>query len=593
MKVNRHTYSMGIIGNCSYIGYIDTSADVRWLCLPRFDSSPVFGSLIDKEKGGEFSIKPDEGHYTSSQHYIKNTNILVTEFRSGEGHFSVTDFAPRFYQFDRYFRPLMLMRKISLISGNPRIRVICKPVGEFGKRIPQTMQGSNHIRYMNLDSQVRLSTDIPLTYILEERSFILTGHQYLVFTYGEPLEESINNTVENFLNRTRLYWQSWVKNTSIPDIFQEQVIRSALVLKLHQYEDTGGIIAAGTTGLPEADGEGRNWDYRYCWMRDTYYTLHGFKSIGHFEEVEKYFNYIHNIISRSGDRISPLYTVTGETVKSVVNLDAEGYLGNHPVRIGNDASRQVQNDVYGQVLISLLPLFIDQRLNFYDPPRILSLVTWLLDRISATLDEPDAGLWEFGEIEQSHCYTMLFHWAGARAGYKIAELLNQESMMKTAKQLIRKSAIRIERCYDPVRKVYTQAAGSSQLDASQLQLISMSYLDGSSRKAHLHLKALEQGLKTPDGLLYRYLRDGYGEQKSSFLVCSFWYAEALACMGRLEDAQSLITRLLDYSNHLGLYSEDADFGGGQWGNFPQTYSHVGLINAVYRISIKLDKPIFF
>jgi len=584
---------MGIIGNCSFIAYIDTSTNIKWLCLPRFDSSFIFGSLLDEKKGGEFSILPAEGNFTSTQSYIKNTNILLTEFECTGGKYTVTDFAPRFYQYDRYFRPLMLIRKIRLVSGNPQIRVRCHPVGDYGKIQPHTVLGSNHIRYLNLDSQVRLSTDIPLNYILDDKSFVLTDTHYLVFTYGEPLEESIRLTAENFLDRTRAYWQNWVKTTSIPDIFQEQMIRSALVLKLHQFEDSGGIIASGTTSLPEADGQGRNWDYRYCWMRDTYYTLNGFNNIGHFEEVEKYFHYIYNIISQTDGRINPVYTVTGEKVNPVTELEISGYHGNHPVRIGNDAVLQIQNDVYGQVLISLLPLFVDKRLNFLDAARTISLVNWLIERIESTLDEPDSGIWEFGHLKQLHCYTMLFHWAGSRAAYKIGKILQDEQLKIKARYLAGEASSRIEKCYDPVRKVYTQAVGTDHLDASQLQMITMNYLDPASENARLHLKALEDTLKTPDGLLYRYIQDEKGKPETSFLVCAFWHAEALACTGQLEKACQLITQLLSYSNHLGLYSEDTDFDAGQWGNFPQTYSHVGFINAVYRISIKLDKPIFY
>jgi GH15 family glucan-1,4-alpha-glucosidase len=593
MKTKRHEYPMGVVGNCSFIGYIDTSANVVWLCLPRFDSSFIFGSILDEMKGGEFFVRPATDHYTAEQHYVKNTNILVTEFHSPEGHFSVTDFAPRFFQFDRYFRPLMLMRKIRLISGNPRILVQCRPVDDWGRIVPQTVQGSNHIGYLNMNSQVRLSTDIPLNYILEDKAFVLTDTHYLVFTYGEPLEVSIRATVENFLDRTRAYWQNWVKATSIPSIFQEQIIRSALVLKLHQFEDSGGIVASGTTSLPEAAGEGRNWDYRFCWMRDTYYTLNGFNSIGHFEEVEKYFNFIYNIIIQSEDRISPVYTITGEKVSPVEILDLKGYRGNTPVRKGNDAVFQVQNDVYGQVLISLLPLFIDKRLNFYDSGRTLKLVEWLIERIERTLDEPDAGIWEFSHLQQVHCYTLLFHWAGSRAACKIGLLLKDEKLKVRAKNLERNATVRIERCFDKKRNVYTQAIGSDQLDASQLQLITMNYLDPSSEKAKLHLRVLESELVTPDGLLYRYLEDERGKPATSFLICAFWYAEALACTGDVDKATQLIEKLLLYANHLGLYSEDSDFTGGQWGNFPQTYSHVGFINAVYRISNKLNKPIFY
>jgi GH15 family glucan-1,4-alpha-glucosidase len=591
-KPLRHTFNMGIVGNCSFLGYIDTRANVKWLCLPRFDSSFLFGSLLDEEQGGEFSVTPGESQYQSSQQYLKNTNILVTEFHCRDGHFTVTDFAPRFTQYDRYFKPLMLIRKIRPVSGNPLIRVRCRPVGEYGRIAPQTAIGSNHIRFLNLDAQVRLSTDIPLNYILDEQPFILSETYYLILTYGVPLEAPIRPTAEAFLDQTRKYWQDWVKGMSIPYIFQEQVIRSALVLKLHQFEDTGGIIAAGTTSLPEEDGSVRNWDYRYCWIRDTYYTLNAFSRIGHFEEVEKYFNFIHNIIVREKDRIRPLYTVTGGEVGRVRTLPLRGYLGNQPVRIGNDATLQVQNDVYGQILVSLLPLFADHRLNYYNPEETLSILGWLVNRMEETLLEPDSGLWEFGDRNQLHCYTMLFHWAGSCAALNIARFLGEDAQVNRARRLARQAKAMIERCFDPARGVYTQAVGSDHLDASGLQLITMNYLEPSSRKARLHLQALEKELKTPDGLLYRYVRDEYGTPATSFLVCSFWYAEALAATGKLEEAVRLITKLLSYSNHLGLYSEDADPAGGQWGNFPQTYSHVGLINAVYRISTRTDKPMF-
>ena len=592
MKSKQHQYEMGIIGNCSYLAYINKTANVKWMCLPRFDSSFIFGSLLDEDKGGEFSVTPANENFSSSQHYLKNTNILVTEFISENGHFSVTDFAPRFYQYYRYYKPLMLIRRIKPISGNPLICVKCKPVGDYGNTIPETVQGSNHIRFLNLDSQVRLSTDIPLNYILEEKPFVLGEARYLILTYGVPLEESIRSTAENFLDRTRSYWQDWIKATSIPSIFQEQIIRSSLVLKLHQFEDTGGIIAAGTTSLPEFDQSGRTWDYRYCWMRDTYYTLNAFNSIGHFEELEKYFSFIHNIIARANDRIKPLYTIRGENVDPVTTLALEGYMGNQPVRIGNDAALQTQNDVYGQLLVSLLPLFIDDRLNYFDKDRLISILSWLLQRIDETIDEPDAGIWEFGTIRQINCYTMLFHWAGSHAAHKIASSLGEDKLANAAKLLVRKAAARIEKCYDPIRKVYTQAIGSPALDASGLQLITMNYLDPASDKAKMHLLAIEKGLKTPDGLLYRYIRDDQGKQKTSFLLCSFWYAEALACTGKIDEAYQIISKLTSYSNYLGLFSEDADSRGGQWGNFPQTYSHVGLMNAVYRISIKLDKPYF-
>lgn len=591
-REGRHYYRLGIVGNCSYIAYIDDRAAVRWLCMPRFDSSFIFGSLLDNDKGGEFSIKPTEPSVTR-QSYIENTNILCTEVEAADGWYRITDFAPRFYQYDRYFRPLMLVRKIEPISGQPRISVTCLPVDDYGRIRPEIVFGSNHIRYLNLNGHVRLTTDIPLSYIVEQKAFVLAEPQYLLFSYGPPLEAPLAATAEDFLEKTRKYWQQWIKTTSIASIFQEQIIRSALVLKLHQFEDTGGIIAAGTTSLPEFPQSERNWDYRYCWLRDTYYTLTAFNHVGHFEELEKYFYYVQNLILHGTMAARPVYTVTGDPAPQERHLPLSGYLDNQPVRVGNDAVGQRQHDVYGQVLVSLLPLYIDKRLGSHDTRNTLYLIRTLLDRIEAVFDEPDAGIWEFRKRLQHHCYTYLFHWVGSRAAFKIGELLGDAALREKAASLIQRSAAKIEACYDPARQVYTQAIGMENLDASSLQLISLNYLDPTSERAKRHLSVLEGQLKADHHLFHRYVHDDdFGKPQASFLASAFWYVEALACVGRVSEAIAALEQLITYSNHLGLFSEDVALDGSQWGNFPQTYSHVGLMNAVYRIARKLDRPIF-
>ena len=532
-----HKYPLGVIGNCAYIAYIDQQASVRWLCMPRFDSSFIFGSLLDEKVGGSFSITPMSDEYTSSQYYLDNTNILCTEFTVSDGRFMVIDFAPRFYQWDRYFKPLMLVRRIIALEGRPFIRVKCNPVGDFGNIQPEILIGSNHIRYLNLSSPVRLTTNIPLNMILDNQHFVLSETKDLVFTYGIPLEAPLEETVDNFLIKTKDYWANWIKSTGIPNIYQEQIIRSALVLKLHQYEDTGGIIASGTTSLPEYPHSTRNWDYRYCWMRDTYYTLNAFNSIGHFEELEKYFRFIENIILNAKTHIQPMYTITGEKKIPEKTLKLSGYLGNQPVRIGNEAYTHFQNDVYGEVLISLLPLYNDRRLNIDEKHKSREMMKWLLERIDETMDKPDAGIWEFRNRLQYHCYTYLFHWAGSKAAAKAAESINDAELKHFALKLMGKAVKKIEQCYDPVQKAYTQAIGISDLDASCLQLINMNYLSPDSPKAKDHLDALERRLKTNGGLFYRYRHiDDIGKPQSTFLVCAFWYVEALACMGRIDDA---------------------------------------------------------
>lgn len=591
----RKTYESGIIGNCAFLAYVNKDTNISWLCWPRFDSSFVFGSLLDEEKGGTFSIKPHEGDFESEQYYIENTNVLRTEITSEDGVYRVTDFCPRFKQYDRYFKPLMLIRKIEPIKGNPKIKITCEPKYDYGRLTLKAHRGSNHLEFHGGPELIRLTTDIPATNLLEQRSFVLTETRYLFLTYGVPLEAPIVSTAERFLRETINYWRLWIKHSTIAPIYQKVVIRSSLALKIHQFEDTGAIIAAGTTSLPEFDGGGRNWDYRYCWLRDSFYILTALNHIGHFEEMERYASYIANISYEEKGRFQPLYSISGAKDLTESTLDhLSGFLNNQPVRIGNQAYEHVQNDVYGQAMLSVLPLYTDYRFVFKERTDSSQWVSFLLDKIETTIDEQDAGLWEFRNFANKHCYSNLFQWAGSHAALKIALLIGDKKVENRARNLIKRASKHIEACYDPERNVYTHAVDSPHLDASTLQLIMMNYLDPNSQRARDHLKTLERELKTPEGLFYRYIHeDDFGKPKTTFLICAFWYVEALASVGRIEEAQETFERLLGYGNHLMLFSEDIDENdGSQWGNFPQAYSHVGLMNAVYRISQKLDKPSF-
>lgn len=592
--MSRHTYDYGVIGNCAFTAHIDDSTNIAWMCWPRFDSSFIFGGLLDKERGGEFSIKPTGSRFMVSQYYIENTNVLCTDVDSDDGAYRITDFAPRFFQTDRYYKPLMLIRKIERIKGNPKVVVRCKPKGDYGKVEPEITLGSNHLRFLGLDAHVRLTTNISLNYLVSEQAFVLNETKYLVLTYGAPLEAALVETAESFLNKTIQYWRNWIKTASIVDFYQRVAIRSALVLKIHQYEDTGAIIAATTTSLPESPGSTRNWDYRFCWMRDTYYTLNAFNNIGHFEESEKYFHYILNTTIEESNRYQPLYGIAGQKKLVEMELDLQGYMDNKPVRIGNDAYTHIQNDVYGQVLISLLPLYHDKRIIFTERFDSSEFIMNTLRMIEKTFDETDAGIWEFRNLSQHHCYTYLFHWTGASAAVKMAKVIGDKEMEDLARNLMDRAAQTIEKCYVPEKKGYAQAVGVDRMDASTLQLIMMHYLNPHSEMAKDHLKALEKELLGKNGLFYRYKHaDDFGEPETTFLICAFWYVEALACVGRLEESIEYFERLLSYSNHLGLFSEDVnEIDGSMWGNFPQAYSHVGLLNAASRIAKKLDKPSF-
>lgn len=592
--MEKHTYKTGIIGNCAYLAHVNLDTNISWLCWPKFDSSFVFGNMLDEEMGGTFSIKP-QGEFKSEQYYLENTNILCTEVTTTAGKYRITDFAPRFNEYDRYYKPLMLIRKIELLEGDVYIKVCCKPRYDYGKAVLKPERGSNHLQFNYGDHHLRLTTDLAVNYVLEEKYFVLKNTQYLVLTYGEPLEATIKDTADTFLARTKQYWRTWIKHSSIDEFYQNYVVRSALALKIHQYEDTGAIIAASTTSLPEFPGSGRNWDYRYCWLRDTYYIINALHYVGHFEETEKYFDFITNIGYESDIRFKPLYSITRDDNLEEKILDhLSGYLGNGPVRIGNQANEHIQNDIYGQALITLLPLYTDQRFVFSEREDSARLVEKALSRIAHTIDEKDAGIWEFRNQAFHHCYSNLFQWAGCNAAAKIARSIQNKPLEEKALALMQKASDLIEACYDPVRKVYTHGVGSAHLDASTLQLIMMNYLDPNSDRAKDHLIALENELKTPTGMFYRYVhQDDFGKPESTFLICTFWYIEALACVGRLDEAIAQFDRIMQYSNHLQLFSEDVDeVTGSQWGNFPQAYSHVGLMNAANRISIKLNKPLF-
>lgn len=592
--MNKHVYESGIIGNCAYMAHVQKDTNISWLCWPSFDSSFVFGSMLDQEKGGEFSICP-VGEYSSKQYYIENTNVMRTEITTADGAYRITDFAPRFRQYDRYFKPLMLIRKIEPLTDRPRIRIKCIPVNEYGRGQFEKSRGSNHVEFRNGGEQLRLTTNVPVSHFFGESPFVLSETKYLVLTYGNPLEAPLERTVEKFLHETITYWRTWIKHATISAFYQEEVIRSALALKLHQYEDTGAIIAASTTSLPEYPGSGRNWDYRYCWLRDSYYVISALNHIGQFEEMERYAHYITDITHVDTGRLQPLYGINGQIELTENIMDhLTGYQGNRPVRVGNQAYEHIQNDVYGQAMIALLPLYTDQRFVFKERSDTDRWVDYILRKIENTIDEQDAGIWEFRNFANHHCYSNLFQWAGSSAAYKIGMTIGNHEIASRAKTLMQRAAQYIERCYDQERRVYTNAVGSPHFDASTLQLIMMHYLDPTSERARDHLIALEQELKTPQGLFYRYIHaDDFGKPKSTFLICAFWYVEALACVGRIDEAVETFERLLAYSNHLMLFSEDVDeTNGSQWGNFPQAYSHVGLMNAAYRISMKLDRPIF-
>jgi GH15 family glucan-1,4-alpha-glucosidase len=587
-----HRYNLGVIGNCHYMAYIDTQSSVSWMCWPSMDSSFVFGNLLDDVKGGNFQVLPLSRFHTE-QRYVDNTAVLTTRFFCEDGSFEVIDFAPRFKKADRFFKPLQFFRKIKYLSGKPRIKIICEPRGHYGETIPGNFIGSNHICFTGLHMPIRLTTNASKTYLLENREFFLTEDLYLILSGGEPFEAPHKDTFEEFLQRTILYWRDWIKASYVPNIFQKEIIRSAITIKMHQFEDTGAILASGTTSLPEYPYSGRNWDYRYCWIRDSYFSLAAMNSLGHFDEAERYLHFIHNV-TQEVSKLQPVYRLNGATDITERIIPLKGYLNSDPVRIGNAAYFQKQYDSFGQVILSLLPLYLDERIINREKIRSLDIISELIREIKNCMDLPDAGIWEFRGKTAKHLETYVFHWAGAKAAMKIATHYQDEKLCQEASEVAKLSEMNIEKCYCPENECYMSDQDRQYFDASAFLLIIMNYLNPEDERTHKHFQRLQKELLTPEGMIYRYRAlDDFGETHATFLICTYWYIECLIVLGFLKEAYDSLKNVIQHSNHLGLLSEDlSSEDGGQWGNFPQNYSHVGLINTACRLARKQDLMVF-
>ncbi|OGT82159.1 MAG: hypothetical protein A3H91_15430 [Gammaproteobacteria bacterium RIFCSPLOWO2_02_FULL_61_13] len=577
--------NVGLIGNCQFSALVDHCGEIVWCCLPRFDSEPVFSTLLDAQDGGRFSIAPANGD-VGVQRYVENTNILETTFETKTGSFRILDFAPRFILHDRMFRPTQLFRIVEPISGAPRIRVTCEPRLGWSKSVPARLCGSNHIQFEKFDSQLRLTSDIPVSH-LGGQPFTLTEKRHLVLTWGAPVEEPLMPLSEKVLGETKRYWRRWVKHCSIPPLYQNAVIRSALTLKLHCFEDTGAIIAAMTTSIPESPGSGRTWDYRYCWLRDAYYSLGALQLLGHFEEREHFINYLLNIVGGSPDLdLAPLYRVDGSVgPEERILQDWPGFNGDGPVRDGNGASLHRQNDLFGEMVLALVPIFADERFSAERSPAALNLIERLARKAVSLAGVPDAGIWEYRTEWKPQTFSNLMCWAAAdrmaRVAVHHAPPLEQE--FRLAAEKIREDII--ARAWCPEIGSFAASYGSRDLDASLLQMARLRFLPLHDERLVKTIDAIRDGLSI-GGWLYRYRQDdGFGTPSAAFIVCMFWLVEALGDVGRKVEAKTVMDLAHAAIPKLGLLSEDYEIPNlRMWGNFPQAYSHAGLIHAAFAAS---------
>ena len=591
----RPSLNLWPIGNCQVSGLIDERGALVWGCIPRVDGDPVFCSLMNgaNSDAGIWRFEID-GQVSSHQEYIRNTPILLTRLESADGSaVEILDFCPRFEGKGRMYRPVAFGRIVRPVAGAPRLRVVLKPMKNYGAQTVETTQGTNHIRYLVGQQGLRLSTDAPVGYVLEDRTFRIEDDTHFFLGPDEPFMGNLREEIRRMEQSTRRYWQTWVRGLATPFQWQDEVIRCAITLKLCQHEETGAIVAALTTSIPEAPHSERNWDYRYCWIRDSYYTVQALNRLGALDVLEKYLAYLRNIVDAAkGGQIQPLYSVMGESeLDETTAGHLAGYRGMGPVRRGNAAYKQVQHDCYGQIVLPTVQGFVDKRLLRMADDRDFESLEQVGEMAWRMHDQPDAGLWEFRTRQEVHTYSAVMSWAACDRLAITAGLIGKPD--REAHWRGRADAIRarieekawVEPDGNGEKGHYKASFESDYLDASLLQMIDLRFLMPDDPRFQATFAAIEKELRRGEHMLRYAAEDDFGAPETAFNVCTFWLIEALHLAGRSEEARGLFSTMLAHRTGSGMLSEDLDWETGElWGNFPQTYSLVGIINCAGLLS---------
>lgn len=582
------------IGNCQVSALIDHSGRFVWGCIPRVDGDPLFSALLSTNDlagdaaAGLWAIDLEEC-VSIRQEYRRNTPILVSTHVDGAGNtLEIIDFCPRVQRLERVYRPVAFARIVRPLSGSPRIRVRLRPTYDFGKTDVLRTFGSNHIRYLLGKFNLRLTTNAAVGLIEEERTFRVERPLHFFLGPDETFTGDIDTTLNQMLADTTNEWQLWVRGLATPPEWQDAVIRAAISLKLCQHEETGAIAAALTTSIPEHANSQRNWDYRYCWIRDAYYTVQALNRLGALDVLEAYLGYLRNIVDAAkGGNIQPLYGLLGETIlEEEIAPNLAGYRGMGPVRVGNQAYRQVQHDAYGQIVLSNVQAFFDRRLLRLSGNEDFEALERVGERAWQMYDQPDAGLWELRTRQDVHTYSAVMCWAACDRLAKAADALalaDRHSFWAGRAASIRKH-VEFVAWREEAMTMSATFAGD-QLDASLIQLLDLRFFSPEDSRFHGTLKAVETGLRRGSHMLRYATEDDFGLPATAFNVCTFWLIEALHVMGRREEARTLFEEMLSRRTAAGLLSEDIDPVSGElWGNYPQTYSLVGMINCAVLLS---------
>jgi GH15 family glucan-1,4-alpha-glucosidase len=586
---------LAVIGNCQIAALLDQHARIVWACVPRFDGDPTFCALLNdngKPAAGFYDVEL-QGFARSEQRYIPNTAIVETVLHDSSGAaVKIVDFAPRMQQHGRFYRPMMLIRLLVPVAGRPHLRIRLRPLGLYGAARPTLTHGSNHIRYVLPNITLRLTTDASITAVLEERTFVLDHPVALLLGPDETLMDSAASTARHLYGETESYWQGWVRGLSIPFEWQEAVIRAAITLKLCTFEDTGAVIAGMTTSIPEAANSGRNWDYRYCWLRDAYFVVHALNRLGATSTMEQYLRYIINIgTDAPGPDLQPVYGVAGEAhLPEKIVTTLAGYRGMGPVRVGNQAYEQRQNDVYGSIVLASMQYFFDERLVFRGDHATFQGLERLGERAAEVYATPDAGLWEYRGRQRVHTFSAVMCWAACDRLARIAQHLQLPERAHHWRSLAdRMHADIVRRAWSERLGSFTESFENGDSDASLLLLPHLDFVTADDPRYVSTVRAVERKLRVGNHLRRYHAPDDFGAPENAFNICTFWYIDALAITGRREEAREIFETMLACRNPLGLLSEDLDPATHElWGNFPQTYSMVGIIHCATRLSMSWE-----
>jgi GH15 family glucan-1,4-alpha-glucosidase len=582
----------GIVGNCRSAALISETGALEWLCLPVFDSASVFAKLLDKEIGGSFEIITDDS-YRISQKYLDKTNVLITSFSNGTDSFELLDFMPRYHYHNgrqQVYSPPDVIRYIEVKSGRPRFRVNYNPKLEYAERKTITEVRKKYIKSFTKSGaydSLYLYTSLDKEKVVNGDEIEIENDAYFLISYNQKLLKQSVERAYLKLQRTEVYWLNWSEDTHRFSSYNKEILRSALILKLLSFDKTGAVLAAATTSLPETIGEIRNWDYRFCWLRDASMVIKIMTKIGHWKSAERFLNFIIDVVPDKDEKIQIMYGINREkNLRERILSHLSGYENSAPVRVGNAAYKQKQHDIYGILMDVIYQQFSLFEVSLQNSEELWTITRSIVRIVRKNWRKPDRGIWEIRHDHRHFIFSKLLCWVAVDRAVKVAELIKNRyyvekwsGLRDTIKEDI------LEKGWNEELQSFTQAYGSNDFDASTLLMETYGFIDASDPRYISTVKATQRELSR-NGLMYRYKnRDDFGLPSSSFTICTFWLIQALHRIGEKTEARKLFDELLSYSNHLGIFSEDIDFGSKRLlGNFPQAYSHLALIETAMLFS---------